>query len=365
MYFKNSETITKNYRNAESLCVALVGLGALGSEFARLLGILGVSEVILIDNDTVESSNMAQSIFFREEGSVGRTKAEVIAGKGLIYFPKTRWTPLACEIADVGLGKLTNCSLVFSATDSSLSRVETAYAARRLGIPMVDAGLCGSARWRGQAAWFAACAEGACYFCQLGENRRAEMLAFAHSTALRCQWAAENADMPSTPTMSSIVAGMAIDLAFRYGLFANERNSFAWDIRLETEPRLERHSLKRSSTCPFHNFPGREHLISLPYYMPFRESLPAARADAVELDWPVAVSAVCRCCGHTWCPLRRLAWVRRHGRCPKCGEDRVSRVQTISRVTAEDKFGECSPASLSCPEDHLYTPLRRHREEKL
>jgi len=345
----------------ETLSVALVGLGALGSEIARLLGVLGIGTVALVDNDKVESVNSLQSIFFRNSDALGCYKAEVIANHGLTYFPRTRWIPHVAEIADAGFKGLKNCALMISATDSVLSRVETAYVSRKLRIPMVDAGLSGPAYWRGRAAWFPAETNAACYCCQLSENRRAEILSLTCSPVLSCRWAEENRDMPSTPTMASVVAGMAVDLAFRHGLFAKEESSFAWEIDLGNPPGLVRHVLSHSSTCPFHDLSSSNTLVELAYNEPFQNSLTSLDADAFELDWPIAIHATCLRCHHRWQPLRRMAWVRRYGRCQQCRESARIRYEAIDKITRNSGEAQFSPADLSYAEDHLYTPVYHTR----
>jgi hypothetical protein len=349
-----------SYQNniTSSISVALVGLGTLGSELARFLGLLGFGRVLLIDNDCVEPTNALQNIFFRESESLSQPKAQIIAKKGSIYFPQTEWIPLIDEIADVGFGHLENCSLLLSATDSTLARVETAYVSRRLGIPMIDVGLLGPAYWRGRATWLPVHADAACYLCQLHENRRAEILAFSQSTALRCSWTDENIDMPSTPTMSSAIAGMAIDLAFRHGLFSDPKSSVAWELDFGSPPGLHAHHLTASISCPFHHFVNKRALIALPHNVPLRESLRAANVQAIDLDWPISFLAICLKCKYNWHPMRRLAWARRHEHCPGCGETGNIRFEAICQIAADDTFAQYSPKDLSYPKEHLYTPVR-------
>lgn len=362
MGFSKLTQTNNQLRSLETMSVALVGLGALGSEIARLLGLMGLGHVALVDNGKIESVNLSQNIFFREKDSVGQFKAEVIERNGFIYFPQTQWKSFTAEIADIGFKNLVNCSLIFSATDSALSRVETAYIAQRLKIPMIDAGLLGSTCWRGRTAWFSVENDAACYFCQLSETRRAEILSLAYSPILACRWIEENPDASSTPTMSSVVAGMAIDLALHHGLTSKESGSFAWDIDLGAPPRIEQHRLTRSSTCPFHCF--SEELIEIPYDVPLRDSLHVLHVDAIELDWPIAVCATCLNCQNTCRPMRRITWARRHLQCQKCGGSHF-RFQTICRIGRNADEAQYSPADLSYSKDHLYTPVYHNGRKQL
>lgn len=357
MGFSRLDKTSYNSNNISTLSIALVGLGTLGSELARLLGLLGVGAVTLIDNGSVEPINTTQNLFFREPQSLHQSKAQVIAQKGLIYFPATEWISLFSEIADVGFGQLTNCSLIFSATDSMLARLETAYVSRRLNIPMIDLGLLGAAYWRGRAAWFPSNRYAACYLCQLHENKRAELLTFSQSPIFSCQWIDENVDMPSTPSMSSVVAGMAIDLALKHGLFAQKKEAFAWELNLGNPPHLQSHQLAASITCPFHNFEEKATLISLPHNVPLCQSLKSFNIEAIELDWPIATIAKCQQCGYSWHPMRRIAWVRKHLCCPQCEETNRLALEATDRIACNDAIAQYSPQDLSYSKEHLYTPV--------
>ena len=73
-----------------------------------------------------------------------------------------------------------------SCTDNALVRAEVAYAARALEIPMIDAGVYGSAKAGGRVAHYPAGDQAACYLCALGEARRAELLSYGWSASLGC-----------------------------------------------------------------------------------------------------------------------------------------------------------------------------------
>jgi hypothetical protein len=362
MGFSRLHKINYKGNNIASASVALVGLGTLGSEIARLLGLIGVGSVTLIDNGSIETVNAAQNLFFRESTSFNRPKAQIIAEKGLIYFPETKWISLFSEVADVGFGHLKSCSLIFSATDSMLARLETAYAARRLNIPMIDVGLLGAAYWRGRAAWYPADRYAACYLCQLQESKRAELLTFSQSPSFPCQWTAENVDLPSTPTMSSAIAGMAIDLAFRHGLLAGRGESLAWELDLGNPPSLQSYQLTASITCPFHDFGDKTILTPLSHDVPLYQSLQALKIEAIELDWPIVITAICLRCSHSWHPMRRIAWARKYLCCPCCDETSRLDLRAINKIALGDPTALLSPKDLSYSKEHLYTPVYRNEK---
>src|SRR6266436_7347653 len=55
--------------------VLVVGAGALGNEVVKNLALLGVGNVIIVDMDSIELSNLSRSVLFRESDE-GRPKAQ-------------------------------------------------------------------------------------------------------------------------------------------------------------------------------------------------------------------------------------------------------------------------------------------------
>ena len=349
-------------RAVTKLLVAVVGCGALGSEVGRLLGLLGLGSVLLIDPDLVEATNLIHSPYLRSANSCGRPKAEVLAENLAQHFPDTSFSALCCEIADTGFQRLQNCSLLFSCTDSVLARVETCYTAYRLQLPVIDSGLKGRAFWSGRVAWLPG-GRAACYLCQLGEARRAELLSLSLAASRSCcADLEENRILPSTPTMASIVAGMQVDLGLRLTTTDSGIGGAAWELSLPL-PATDWRSftIPRSADCPWHDADPALHLVQLPIDVPLNESLAQyengsnRRSSILELDWPICVKARCSDCRHLWSPMLRLATLRRGGACPICGGSRLDSIETLSAVAPGDPYARLTPLELALPRDHLFT----------
>lgn len=351
---------TTEYKHAQitKVSAAVVGVGAIGTEIARLLGTLGVGNVTLIDPDVVESVNRTKSIFFQTSSDSSTYKTDSVTKQLKDYFPGVNWISHPQEIADVGFQDLADCTLLFSATDSTLSRVESAYTCRRLEIPMIDTGLLGSAYWCGRTSWFPAESGSACYLCLLSERKRAGILAHSHSLRQSCADFQENVDVPSTPTMSSVIAGMAIDFAFRICLPSKQKTAETWEVDLNSPPKITRTLLRQSSTCPFHQLPGRHTLVKMDYDAPLRSSFESLGLRAIELDWPIVRTMRCERCGNRLHPMKRLAWIRRNAICEYCHHRKVSPVELVERIAIGDQLSEYTPRDLSFSPRHLYTPLR-------
>jgi molybdopterin/thiamine biosynthesis adenylyltransferase len=349
-------------RQVETLCVAVVGCGALGAEAARLLGLLGVGAVLLIDPDIVESTNLTHSPYLRAPAALGQPKAQVMAEALAKHFPDTAWTFLPHEIADIGFSRLHACALLFSCTDNALARVETCYAAHRLQLPMMDAGLKGHAFWAGRVAWFPG-APAACYLCQLSAATRAELLSLSLASSQSCSSPAPDREaIPSTPTMASIVAALQVDLGLRLLLSPTPTaEACAWELSLPLpETSWSSFTIPRSVDCPFHDDGLDIELVRLPMNVPLQTSLTVDHSSPriLELDWPISIQARCATCQHLWSPRVRVATLRRRSTCPACGGSQLHSVETLATIAPSDPSAQFTPAQLNLPSDHLFT-LRR------
>ncbi len=59
-------------------CIMIVGVGALGCEIAKDFALMGIGKIVLVDLDTIETSNLSRQMLFKP-GDEGRPKAEVAA----------------------------------------------------------------------------------------------------------------------------------------------------------------------------------------------------------------------------------------------------------------------------------------------
>jgi molybdopterin/thiamine biosynthesis adenylyltransferase len=347
-------------RQVASLTLAVIGCGALGSEAARLLGLLGIGTVLLIDHDRVEPTNLTHSYYLRSPNVIGCLKADVLAESLAPVFPDTRWLPVSLEIADTGFALLKTCDLLLSCTDNTLARVETAYAAYRLRLPMMDAGLKGRAVWSGRVAWFPAnpvdalsSNSAACYLCQLSAARRAELLSLSLAASQSCaQPLDDTGTLASTPTMASIVAALQVDLGLRlYLLPEPQLEACAWELDLALpQTSWTPFTIPRSVDCPFHDVEPQP--TPLPMNRPLRETL---GQHSLQLDWPICLHARCAVCQHLWTPLVRVATLRRRTTCPNCNSTQLHSIETLTTLAPTDAAALRTPTQLHLPENHLFT----------
>lgn len=336
--------------------VAIVGLGALGNELVRQLGLLGAGEALLVDPDIVEENNLAKCAFFRRAGAIGRPKAEVLVEAGREWFPGTQWTAAVAEIADVGWARLDGRQVLFAGVDRESARLELARIGTRLGIPVCDAGL-DTAGAGGRASWYPG-PEGACHGCRLTAARRREWLRTWSSAAHPCRVPEEPGGWTVTPQLAAMTAALAAHFAVEW-LGRGEPEARSVEFRLEAPLRLEEIRLPLNESCPFHS---RRPQRLVPIRGPFREAL--REGEQACWEWPVCLRARCLDCRHEWNPRQRAARLRREGRCPACGSRRLLELETRSAVAREEPLARFAPAELGLPPDHLYSIRKgRKREE--
>lgn len=184
----------------------VIGVGALGNEVARILGMSGVGRLILCDPDRIESSNLPRTLLFRER-DVGRFKAEAAADALRDLCPNTaveaRTTPL---VRGVGLAELRDASLVVGCLDARSSRLQLAGRCQLVRARSIDAG---THPWGGEVRTYLD-PDGPCYGCGLTDAQRAESDS-PWTCAVPVQRATDGAAAPS----SSVVGAWAGALAVR------------------------------------------------------------------------------------------------------------------------------------------------------
>lgn len=141
--------------------VALVGVGGVGAPAAWALVSAGVRELILVDDDRVDETNLHRQLLFRDE-DVERDKLDAtrdallrLAPDARVELRRTRATP------DTVRAAIDGASVVVDATDNFASRFLLADACALARVPVVHAA---AVRWT--ATVLASSAAGApCYRC--------------------------------------------------------------------------------------------------------------------------------------------------------------------------------------------------------
>lgn len=129
-------------RNAlASVRVALVGCGGLGSVLAEGLVRTGVHDLVLIDPDRLEESNLNRWQGGRTAG-IGRLKAELLAERIRDFAPAVRALPIAESLhASPAIDALKTCALIIGGVDNDFARYTLNRFAAQYLTPYFDAGV--------------------------------------------------------------------------------------------------------------------------------------------------------------------------------------------------------------------------------
>ena len=127
--------------------VALVGCGALGGVLAQCMHRAGVGQLVLIDRDVVEASNLPRQVLFDEShAQLGTPKVEAAAESLARAGGPTELVLHACHLdagnADELLG---GAQLVLDGSDNMATRYLLNDWCVRSGLPWVYAGVVGAA----------------------------------------------------------------------------------------------------------------------------------------------------------------------------------------------------------------------------
>ena len=189
----------------KNAAVMVVGAGAIGNELIKNLTLLGIGTILVFDMDGIENTNLTRSVLYRAK-DVGRYKAEVAAERAMEMNPDVRAKAFIANIIDdVGLGVFRRMDVVLGGLDNREARLSINQSCYRVNKPWIDGAI---EALNGFARVFIP-GQGACYECTMTEtdwmliNKRKSCALLTH------QQMAEG-KIPTTPTSSSIIAGIQV-----------------------------------------------------------------------------------------------------------------------------------------------------------
>ena len=193
-----------NQRKLASAKVVVAGAGALGNEIVKNLALLGVGHVLIADKDRIEHSNLSRSILYRA-ADASMYKAEVAARAARDVYPEINAHAFVGDLVnDLGAGVYRWADLVIGGLDNRQARLSINRQCWRVGRPWVDGAI---EQIDGTARVFDPRGDGPCYECTMSE-RDWRLLQSRRSCNLLTRTEMEGGKTPTTPTISSIVAGV-------------------------------------------------------------------------------------------------------------------------------------------------------------
>ncbi|HZU29488.1 MAG TPA: ThiF family adenylyltransferase, partial [Candidatus Angelobacter sp.] len=118
--------------------VLVIGAGALGNEILKNLALLGFANIVVVDLDSIEASNLSRSILYRAS-DVGRRKADVAADAVKNIFPDAHVHPITANVVHgLGLGLFAWADVVLAGLDNREARLWINRACWKMNKPWID-----------------------------------------------------------------------------------------------------------------------------------------------------------------------------------------------------------------------------------
>ena len=191
--------------------VIVVGAGALGNEALKNLALFGVGNIVVVDFDKIEYSNLTRSILFRpEDADKGFYKAEIAAKRVREINPTINIQAICGDLAtEVGLGVYRRADVVIGCLDSLIARVLLNRQCFRAGKIWIEGGI---GDLEGQVTGYQFNKN--CYECGLSEEEEADIKA-----RLSCPGIARENEkfgrVATTPVSASIIAAIQVQEAMK------------------------------------------------------------------------------------------------------------------------------------------------------
>lgn len=325
----------------------VIGAGALGNEIVKNLALLGIGNILIADMDRIENSNLSRSILYRAADN-GSYKSKVAAQSARDVYPGIRAHCFVGNVVyDLGLGVFRWADVIIAGLDNREARLAINRACWKVNRPWIDGAI---EQIQGTARIFAP--DGPCYECTMSETDW-KLLRMRQSCNLLSRPEMEGGKTPTTPTISSIIAGVQCQEAVKllHGLPTISGRGWVFD-GLSTEAYAIEY--QRKPGCYSHEIlPQIVSLDATVHTMTARELLAEAHRllgpDAeVELARDVLAKLVCPNCGkeeRLFASLGRVEAAKAF--CPDCENVRRD-VQTFYKIRGEE-FLDVPLAQLGVP----------------
>ena len=342
--------------------VLVIGAGALGNEILKNLALLGFANIVIVDLDSIEASNLSRSILYRAS-DIGRPKADVAADAVRNIFPEAQAHPITANVVHgLGLGLFGWADVVLAGLDNREARLWINRACWKMNKPWIDGAIEGI---NGVARLFMP-GKPPCYECTLGETDWAIL-----NKRMSCNLLALESDtegkVATTPTISSIIAGLQVQEAVKllHGLPVLAGQGFIFEGLNHTSYKVE---YTENSDCMSHyTFQDVARLEESSHALTLAQLLDRARrelgADDVVLEFSrdIIHKLACPGCGaeeQLFAAAGTVPYAR--GKCVACGQMRA--VITAHSYSGTEEFGQRTLDQLGLPLFDVFTARSAERE---
>lgn len=337
-----------------SACIMVVGAGAIGNELIKNLALLGVGKILIFDMDSIENTNLTRSVLYRRS-DVGRYKAEVAAERAMEMNPDVRAKAFVSNIIDdVGLGVFRRMYVVLGGLDNREARLAINQSCYKVGRPWIDGAI---EVLNGFARVFVP-GHGACYECTMTETDW-KLINKRKSCALLTHEQMAEGKIPTTPTSSSIIAGIQVQEMLKLlhhdrGLPVLAGRGYVFNGLTHDSYVVE---YQEKPDCMSHE--TYEPILEKPWSvrtMTLRELLGEIRGEAgenavIDLDRDIATTAYCSCGKkkELFMPVHKLRGSMLV--CPECGS--AMQFNSVHTIRGDEDFLDKTLYDIGIPLMHI------------
>lgn len=342
--------------------VLVIGAGALGNEILKNLALLGFRQVVVVDVDHIEESNLSRTILYRTE-DIGSPKANAAARAYRAIAADATVKPIDANVVHgCGLGLFAWSDIILAGLDNREARLWINRAAWKVNRPWIDGaieGINGIAR-----AFLPGLAP--CYECTLGEVDWAIL-----ERRMSCNLLAHRKDtegkIPTTPTISSIIAGIQVQEAVKllHGLPTLAGKAFMFEglnhssYTFDYTPNPD--CMSHYTLAVIARLPEASSDMKLHHLWLRAKSDLQAEDVVIEFSRDVIEKFVCPACKREQSVFAAAgSVVYDDGACPHDGERRV--VKTIHSYSGQEAHGGLLLSELGLPLFDIFVARQGERE---
>lgn len=341
----------------------VVGAGALGNEILKNAALLGFRKVIIVDLDRIEESNLSRTVLYRES-DIGQFKSQVAARAYLSLAADAEVHSLNGNVVnDCGLGLFEWSDLIIAGLDNREGRLWINRSAWKVNRPWIDGAIEGI---NGVVRVFLPGVP-PCYECTLGEIDWA-LLEKRLSCNLLHLASAPEGKVPTTPTISSVIAGIQVQEAVKliHGLPTLASKGYVFEGLNHTSYVVD---YTENPDCMSHyTVPEIVHLAESSNEVTLRDLRKRAQSDlgaedvVIEFSRDVVQKFQCSACGveeAKFAPMGSIPF--ESARCTKDGQMRT--VVSVHSYSGLEDFGDRRLSELGLPLLDLY--VARHEGNEI
>lgn len=333
--------------------VLVVGAGAIGNEVAKNLALVGVGHVEVCDMDTIEYSNLARCVFFRDNHE-GRNKAEVLAEEIATLNPDVNAVGHDLAVQRLGIGYVRQFDIVIGALDNREARAWVNQACRKLGLYWIDGAIEGL---RGLVRVFGP--EGPCYAYTLTEADYKQM-SHRKSCALLAPEEILSGKTPTNATTAAIVAGIQVQEAIKFLTGNQDLLSVVGKVWSYTGDSMDVFvsRYQEDEYCLAHdnydNIVDSSQASTLADIVAEAGSPLGEEPVAIDFEDDLITLMPCGSCGKGKTETKlRSAFALGEGRCDDCGTERVG--EMVTSIPADSPLLALSLGALGFPLSDMVT----------